>query len=138
MRNPKIRGQNVQSVPKEFKSVYARIDALSRDHLNAFGVDPFGFDPESLKAVMPLAVWLYQKYFRCEAHGLENIPDGRILQYAQRQQAAIESYCGTIGGQNPPIWIEGGSIPEMLDNAARSMAAAAGLTSSAPLGQTAN
>lgn len=57
----------------------ARIDALPRDNLNEFGVDPFGHDPEVVKLIAPFAVWLYQNYFRCECHGLEHIPDGRFL-----------------------------------------------------------
>ena len=59
--------------------VYERIDMLSRKNINEFGVDPFGFDPEMLKLVAPLAVWLYRNYFRCEVEGLENIPDGRMI-----------------------------------------------------------
>ncbi len=57
----------------------ARIDALPRDNLNEFGVDPFGHDPEVIKLVAPFAAWLYRHYFRVECHGLENIPDGRFL-----------------------------------------------------------
>lgn len=61
-------------------AVAARIDALPRKNLNAFGVDPFGHDPEVIKYVAPLAAWLYRSYFRCEVHGIENIPsEGRFL-----------------------------------------------------------
>ncbi len=60
--------------------VIRRIDELPRDNLNEFGVDPFGFDPEAVKLIAPLAVWLYRHYFRCEPHGLEHIPPtGRFL-----------------------------------------------------------
>jgi 1-acyl-sn-glycerol-3-phosphate acyltransferase len=60
--------------------VVRRIDELPRQNLNEFGVDPFGFDPESVKLIAPLAVWLYRHYFRCETHGLEHIPPtGRFL-----------------------------------------------------------
>lgn len=61
------------------QDVIDRIDGLPHDHLNEFGVDPFGFDPEVLKSIMPMASWLYENYFRCEAHGLENMPCGRVI-----------------------------------------------------------
>jgi len=57
----------------------ARIDALPRNNLNEFGVDPFGFDPEVIKLVAPIAGWLYRHYFRVECHGLEHLPEGRFL-----------------------------------------------------------
>ena len=58
----------------------ARIDAIPRDNLNEFGVDPFGYDPEALKLVAPVAAWFYRHYFRCEVHGMENVPEsGRFL-----------------------------------------------------------
>lgn len=59
-----------------------RIDTLSQKNLNSFRVDPFGFDPESMKPWMPLAQWLYKKYFRCETFGVSNIPKGRFLAIA--------------------------------------------------------
>jgi 1-acyl-sn-glycerol-3-phosphate acyltransferase len=60
--------------------VIRRIDALPRDNLNEFGVDPFGFDPEVVKLIAPLSYWLYKHWFRCEHHGLENVPgEGRFL-----------------------------------------------------------
>lgn len=57
----------------------ARIDALPREHINEFGVDPFGCDPEIIKLVAPIAAWFYRSYFRCECFGLENLPEGRFL-----------------------------------------------------------
>lgn len=47
---------------------------------NEYGYDPFGFEPEFLKYVAPIAKLLYEKYFRTECHGAENIPDDqRVL-----------------------------------------------------------
>ena len=47
---------------------------------NEYGYDPFGFHRDSLKYPTLFTRWLYRHYFRCEAHGLENIPaDGRCL-----------------------------------------------------------
>ena len=56
-------------------------DRLERipSNLGPYGVDPFGFDPQYVKKVVGPAAWLYRKYFRCEAHGLENVPEGRCL-----------------------------------------------------------
>jgi 1-acyl-sn-glycerol-3-phosphate acyltransferase len=43
-------------------------------------VDDFGFDPVYEKKVQPLFDFLYDRYFRVEASGLENIPsEGRCL-----------------------------------------------------------
>ena len=46
---------------------------------NEFGVDPFGFDPEYLVWSLPPIWLLYRRYFRVEAHGLANIPEGPVL-----------------------------------------------------------
>lgn len=44
------------------------------------GFDPFGFEPEFLKYVIPPAEALYRHYFRVETFGLEHIPDqGPVL-----------------------------------------------------------
>lgn len=59
--------------------VVARIDALPRNNLNEFGTDPFGFDPETVKLIVPVVTWFYRNYFRVETHGLEHIPEGRFL-----------------------------------------------------------
>ncbi|MEL6180785.1 MAG: lysophospholipid acyltransferase family protein [Myxococcota bacterium] len=41
--------------------------------------DPFGFEPEFLKWVLPFVAWVYRRYFRVEAHGLEHLPAGSVL-----------------------------------------------------------
>lgn len=61
------------------QEVLQRIDSIPRENLNEFGVDPFGFDPDTLKLAVPIAVWLYRHYFRCQVYGLEHIPKGRML-----------------------------------------------------------
>jgi 1-acyl-sn-glycerol-3-phosphate acyltransferase len=44
------------------------------------GFDPFGFQPEFLKYVLPVTAWLYRHYFRVEARGFEHVPDqGSVL-----------------------------------------------------------
>lgn len=44
------------------------------------GVDPFGYDPETVRyAAAPVGV-LYEKYFRVQTFGIENVPsEGRVL-----------------------------------------------------------
>ena len=46
---------------------------------NEYGFDPFGFSKDSLKYGYVLGSFLYRDYFRCETHGLENVPTGRVL-----------------------------------------------------------
>jgi 1-acyl-sn-glycerol-3-phosphate acyltransferase len=62
------------------KRMLERIDALPRKNLGELGVDPFGYDPEMVKMITPLMMWLKERWFRVEAHGLEHIPaNGRFL-----------------------------------------------------------
>jgi 1-acyl-sn-glycerol-3-phosphate acyltransferase len=47
--------------------------------LGSSGVDPFGLDPHWAKyAFAPIAM-LHRKYFRTEVHGVERVPQGRVL-----------------------------------------------------------
>ena len=46
---------------------------------NEYGFDSFGFSPEDAKLALLVAHFFYRHYFRVELHGLENIPDGRML-----------------------------------------------------------
>jgi len=66
-------------------------DRLSRLNveLNSAGFDRWGLHPETLRRFAPFMYVLYKKYFRVEATGLENIPEGRVL------------YIGNHGGQIP-------------------------------------
>src|SRR5687768_13650838 len=62
------------------RRIVERIDALPRHNLNEFGVDPFGYDPEAVKLIAPLMMFLKEHWFRCEVHNIENVPgDGRFL-----------------------------------------------------------
>ena len=58
----------------------AKLEQLPTDNLNEFGVDPFGLDHNMVKKLAPFAMWLYEKYFRCEVFGAKNVPgNGRLL-----------------------------------------------------------
>ena len=65
-----------------------RIDRLQVD-LNSAGFDRWGLHPETIKKFAPFIYFLYKKYFRVEATGLETIPQGRVL------------FIGNHGGQIP-------------------------------------
>jgi 1-acyl-sn-glycerol-3-phosphate acyltransferase len=43
------------------------------------GVDPFGLDPEWAKYTLSVVAALHRGYFRTEVHGIENVPEGRVL-----------------------------------------------------------
>jgi 1-acyl-sn-glycerol-3-phosphate acyltransferase len=48
--------------------------------VGSFGYDAWGFNADTLKSALGLAKLMYEKYFRVEAYGLENIPkEGRVL-----------------------------------------------------------
>lgn len=49
-------------------------------NIGEYGFDPWGFNPDSAKVALTLLRFLYDKYFRVQAHGLENMPkEGRAL-----------------------------------------------------------
>jgi 1-acyl-sn-glycerol-3-phosphate acyltransferase len=47
--------------------------------LNEYGYDPFGLHPETLEDVMLFGAFLYHYWFRVETHGIERVPQGRVL-----------------------------------------------------------
>lgn len=48
-------------------------------NLASTGFDPWGVNPETVKAAIASIIWFYRHYFRVVNHGLENIPPGRCL-----------------------------------------------------------
>ena len=47
---------------------------------NEYGFDQFGFHRDAVKYAVLVARFLYRDYFRCEVHGIENVPAaGRVL-----------------------------------------------------------
>lgn len=56
----------------------ARLDRLEA-RLNEYGVDPFGFDPRFITPALPFIQFFYQKYFRVQCEGIEQLPAGRVL-----------------------------------------------------------
>lgn len=56
-----------------------RIEALKKN-TNEFGVDPFGFSPDTLRYAVPLVRWIYTHYFRVQAYGVERVPtEGPVM-----------------------------------------------------------
>ncbi len=46
---------------------------------NEYGYDPFGFHRDEAKIAALVTHFLYRSYFRVEAHGVQNVPNGRVL-----------------------------------------------------------
>lgn len=46
---------------------------------NEVGFDPFGLDPETSRYALAAAALMHRRYFRTEVHGVEHVPDGRVL-----------------------------------------------------------
>ena len=53
--------------------------ALLRAREEVSGYDPFGFRPDLLGTLLPIARFFYRHYFRAIVDGIENIPEGRVL-----------------------------------------------------------
>jgi 1-acyl-sn-glycerol-3-phosphate acyltransferase len=47
--------------------------------LNEFGYDPWGFNVADARRILVICTLLYRYYFRVEVHGIENLPEGRVL-----------------------------------------------------------
>lgn len=79
---------------------------------NEYGYDPFGFEPEFLKYVIPLAKWVYDEYFRTEVYGIDNIPDeGPVLLVANHTgQIPIDGFligAACLFEREPPRMLRG-------------------------------
>jgi 1-acyl-sn-glycerol-3-phosphate acyltransferase len=47
--------------------------------LNEYGYDPWGFNVADARRALVICTLLYRYYFRVETHGIENLPEGRML-----------------------------------------------------------
>ena len=47
--------------------------------LNEIGVDPFGIDIDTTRLSIAVLIYLHRYWFRTEVHGIENVPNGRVL-----------------------------------------------------------
>jgi 1-acyl-sn-glycerol-3-phosphate acyltransferase len=53
--------------------------ARTTSHASGSGVDAFGLDLEWGKYALSVISVLHRKYFRTEVHGVQNVPQGRVL-----------------------------------------------------------
>ena len=81
-----------EHVPPEVAERIARLTIET----NAYGFDRWGMDIRLLRRLAVLAVFLYRKYFRVHAEGLENIPAGRVL--------IVGNHSGQIPMDGAMIW----------------------------------
>lgn len=59
--------------------IHERVDSMPHP-VGEFGWDPWGYHRESSKLALSVCKWLYDNYFRVEAHGLQHVPaTGRAL-----------------------------------------------------------
>lgn len=65
----------LRSLSDEVNDRLARIPT----QMNEYGFDPFGASLEFARRLGGLAAFLYRYYFRVETHGIEKVPDGRVL-----------------------------------------------------------
>jgi 1-acyl-sn-glycerol-3-phosphate acyltransferase len=73
--------EKIISVKKFFidEEISKKFEMLSRDNLNEFGFDSFGYSPDFVKLCLPVALFFYRYYFRVESFGMENVPEGSVV-----------------------------------------------------------
>lgn len=58
--------------------IHERVDRLEID-VNEYGYDQWGASPAAAKRTLAFVRLLYRHYFRVETHGIERVPQGRVL-----------------------------------------------------------
>ncbi len=83
--------------------------ARLRADVNELGVDAFGYDPDFVKYVASPAMWMYRHYFRVQAHGVENVPDGRCLLVSNHSGQlpfdGVMIMCALLAERDPPRYV---------------------------------
>ena len=51
----------------------------NNSNVSKYGTDEFGFSPDFVKRVLPIATLVHRGYFRVNVTGVENVPEGRVL-----------------------------------------------------------
>jgi len=79
--------------------------------LNAYGYDPFGFHPDPTRRALLVTALLYHYWFRVEVHGIEHVPEGRVLLISNHAgQVALDAAmigCAMLLEGEPPRIIRG-------------------------------
>jgi len=96
----------VEALDRELWERIRSMDAGQNEH----GYDPFGFEPEFLKYVLPFAKFIYENYHRTEVFGIENVPDsGRVLLVANHTgQVPVDGFlvaCASLFERREPRMI---------------------------------
>jgi len=88
----KVAEDSIAEIEDEIDSRLHRIPT----HLNAYGYDAFGFNPDAARRGLVITALLYRYWFRVETHGIDRLPQGRMLLIANHAgQIAIDA--GMIG-----------------------------------------
>jgi 1-acyl-sn-glycerol-3-phosphate acyltransferase len=88
----KVAEDSIAEIEDEIDSRLHRIPT----HLNAYGYDAFGFNPDAARRALVITALLYRYWFRVETHGIDRLPQGRMLLIANHAgQIAIDA--GMIG-----------------------------------------
>jgi 1-acyl-sn-glycerol-3-phosphate acyltransferase len=103
----KVAEDSIAEIEDKIDSRLRRIPT----HLNAYGYDAFGFNPDAARRALVITALLYRYWFRVETHGIDRLPQGRMLLIANHAgQIAIDA--GMIGAAmvleaEPPRIIRG-------------------------------
>lgn len=65
-------------IKKLEREVDERIERLP-SNLNAYGYDDYGYHADWMRRSAVVSSLMYRHYFRAETHGIEKIPEGRVL-----------------------------------------------------------
>lgn len=78
---------------------------------NEYGYDPWGLNVDVARQALVIATLLYRYWFRVEAFGIDNIPDGRVLVISNHAgQVAIDAAMigtATVLEREPPRIVRG-------------------------------
>jgi 1-acyl-sn-glycerol-3-phosphate acyltransferase len=79
--------------------------------VNEYGYDPWGLNIDTARRALVISTLLYRYYFRVETHGLEHLPDGRVLVISNHAgQVAIDAAMigtATVLEREPPRIVRG-------------------------------
>jgi 1-acyl-sn-glycerol-3-phosphate acyltransferase len=79
--------------------------------INEYGYDPWGLNIDAMRRALVITTLLYRHYFRCETHGIANLPNGRVFVIANHAGGvAIDAAMigtATILEREPPRILRG-------------------------------
>jgi len=81
-RSRRVIPPGLLPLPSELHELMDEIDeriARLPTRINEYGFDAFGFSPRTARAMMPVLGMIYRHWLRVETHGIENVPEGRLL-----------------------------------------------------------